>query len=58
MFTLTINTDNAAFEGDNRNYEVASILDTVVAKLNDGETSGVCRDANGNKVGEWKLEED
>lgn len=56
MFTLKIDTDNAAFSED-PGYEVASILKKIVQKLERGETEGVAMDTNGNKVGRWELEE-
>lgn len=49
-FTLTINTDNAAFE-DEGEYEVANILRKAAEIVEDGEDSFVLRDVNGNKVG-------
>lgn len=53
MFTLTIKTDNTAFEdpGD----ECAKILRAVVGKLEDGHRNGVLFDTNGNRVGKWAL---
>jgi hypothetical protein len=55
MFTLTIKTDNAAFEGDPAN-EVARILLAAAAKLLHGGTSFNLTDINGNKVGSCELE--
>ena len=56
-FVLTINTDNAAFEGGNLAIEIARILrklaDTVERELLASEGFSVAlRDVNGNKVGE------
>lgn len=55
MFTLTINTDNAAFAID-PGAEIARILHTVGDRLINGNTAGgnVC-DINGNTVGEWEI---
>jgi hypothetical protein len=57
MFTLKINTDNAAFgeRGAEKAAEVAMILRRVVGELLGENLSGRCRDANGNAVGEWSL---
>ena len=54
MFTVRIDTDNAAFE-DYPTEEVARILDRIAGDLREGEESGVCRDINGNTVGGWEL---
>ena len=55
MFSLSFTTDNAAFDGDERYMESGRILADVASKVADGQTSGVCRDSNGNRVGEWVL---
>ena len=54
MFTLTIQTDNAAFE-DAPGEEVARILEETAAKLRNMAQSGNLRDINGNKVGTFEL---
>lgn len=49
---LFITLSNAAFEGDNKNYEVARILDVAGSKFASGELREfVLRDVNGNTVG-------
>ena len=53
-FILTIDSDNAAFEG-NPADEVARILRDVVVKLELGTERGTCTDYNGNKVGKFEL---
>lgn len=54
-FVLEINNlDNAAFEGDNREHEVARILREVAFKVKAFPGNclpGNCRDENGNTVG-------
>jgi len=69
MFTLTIKTDNAAFdtEGGNadrqapagRNAEVARILREVATALDDGRDFGTTGrtilDSNGNTVGRARF---
>lgn len=56
MFTLTIETDNAAFEFA-PGAEVARILRTLADHIDPDqrEETGRVRDANGNTVGNWKL---
>ena len=60
MFTLTIETDNAAFgEPDLCAHEIARIL-TKAAKdvqrvLDAPPTTMILRDVNGNRVGRWSF---
>lgn len=54
MFTLTINTDNAAFE-DAPGEEVARILEATASRLRNLAQSGNLRDFNGNAVGSFEL---
>ena len=52
MITLTIRTDNAAFQDGNRAAEVARILRHVAARIEAiGSPAGILRDSNGNPVG-------
>jgi len=55
VFQITFTTDNAAFEGDELFMESGRILAHVAERVADGQTSGLCRDNNGNRVGEWTL---
>lgn len=55
MFTLTIETDNAAFEETPRD-EIFAILEHVKARVLLGYDTDICRDTNGNRVGEWRLD--
>lgn len=67
MFTLRINTDNAAFFDDEDNHdpgrEVANILRTIAARIEHGAISEAeswemhLNDTNGNKVGIARFEE-
>jgi len=64
MFTVTISTDNAAFEGESLRPEIARILEKVagqVRTLPEGwdavdEWQRAILDINGNVVGRWELE--
>ena len=53
MFSLTFNTDNAAFEA--MDWEVTRILREVANKVENGRTVGACIDINGNVIGSWEL---
>ncbi len=62
-FTLTINTDNAAFEGDNAATEIARVLNYLANQLEIGR--GIISpmplfDTNGNRVGQvfWDRADD
>lgn len=59
-FTLTIDTDNAAFEDADRNTELARILRKTAKALEDYPNflAGNVRDLNGNTVGRWELKKD
>jgi len=52
-FKLNIKTDNAAFDGDNRDAEVVRILREIAANIEQGREAGVVRDINGNRVGTY-----
>lgn len=52
MITITIRTENAAFQAEQRAIEVARILRTLADRLLGGECLPEnLRDANGNHVG-------
>ena len=58
MFTFEIETSNAAFRDDDGEVDgtvVADMLDQVSTLLNQGFTSGVAYDFNGNPAGSWSL---
>ena len=57
MFTVKINTDNAAYT-DSPEYEIASNLEAIVEDLKFGARRGRVMDHNGNTVGTWELSED
>jgi hypothetical protein len=56
MFTLNFETDNAAFENFPE-AEIARILDSVRAVVEEGCTSGRVFDINGNKVGTFEFKQ-
>lgn len=53
MFTLSIKTDNAAFEDPNA--EVARILRDAAERVEQGFSRGLLRDINGNTVGDFDF---
>lgn len=57
MFTLKINTDNAAFDDSDKELEIARILKEVIRDLESGDylKRYTIRDINGNIVGEYEL---
>lgn len=64
MFTLTINTDGAAFavESNDEHHgtpdpapELARLLEIAALHLRDGRTGGTLTDRNGNRVGSFAL---
>ena len=58
-FKIEMNTDNAAFDGDDyvRGTEVAAILRCVANEIEMGRGSGPVFDINGNRVGNYKMED-
>jgi hypothetical protein len=54
MFELKIKTGGAAFQDDCSHQELRRLLKCIEALLEDGITSGVLVDINGNRVGEWR----
>ena len=72
MFELKISTGNAAYRSDfeedyneetnsydidRYNRELIRNLKEIIEKLENGYTEGSVYDINGNKSGEWKLED-
>ena len=57
MLTVSIETDNAAFDDDAEGActESARILRVIAGALEAGALSGKARDINGNTVGNWEL---
>jgi hypothetical protein len=58
MFTLTITTNNATFEGGARDHEIARLLRDVATRIEtiDHPNRGSLFDTNGNRVGKWELQ--
>lgn len=55
-FKLNIETDNEAFDEDwKMRNSLEGILENVINKIDEGHTEGICRDINGNNVGDWSI---
>lgn len=52
---IRINMDNAAFDGDNRNEELARILRDLAKHIEGGNTERTVMDSNGNRLGTFKI---
>lgn len=50
-FRVEIETDSAAFDDDGAGHEVARILRKLAERIENGHTSAILRDVNGNRVG-------
>ena len=53
-FRMEVQLDNAAYDPDTWELELAANLRDVASKVWD-HNSGKIRDSNGNTVGEWKI---
>jgi len=52
---IEFKSGNAAFDADPQG-ETLTIVDKVRERISDGVRDGICRDTNGNRVGEWYLD--
>lgn len=60
MFKLEFSISEAMQDGDELPdvCEVADVIGFVQEKVNDGFTSGLVTDKDGNEVGSWNLDND
>ena len=63
MLNISIGTGNAVFRDDEDRFdpyyggfEIQRILTEIAIQIQNGNESGYCMDANGNKVGKWTLD--
>lgn len=61
-FSFNVQCNNAAFEGPERQHEIARMLSVAAEEVSlrgiQPGDSFVARDVNGNKVGEYALTDD
>jgi len=55
MLKVKILTQNEAFSGENKWYELARILKYVAQQVEDGHPGKTIQDINGNTVGAFKI---
>jgi hypothetical protein len=55
---IQFSTDNAAFEDNGREEEIARILRRIADKIESGAVAGTARDSNGNRVGTFEVAPD
>lgn len=58
MFQLEIDTDNAAFDTFNLEFEVARLLRASAHAFYNGKRQGSLLDSNGNAVGKFEYVSD
>lgn len=55
MFSLSFETDNAAFDDGNAENEIARILRGIAETVHRTD-GGLIHDVNGNQIGTWDYE--
>jgi len=56
-FELKFDMGNSAFEEDNAEVEILTILKNISKKVENGQTYGPIKDTNGNTIGHWSYGE-
>lgn len=59
-FKMEVDLGNAAFHDDGRldpGYELSRIICDASDAVGEGYWTGRCIDANGNHVGDWRIEQ-
>lgn len=54
MFSIKIDTKNAAFAGGYKEEEIARLLEEIAFRVRNGILTGLIYDINGNFVGNFK----
>ena len=54
---IEFDTSNAAFQDDDKDMEIATIMKDVTNKIYDGFQEGRIHDSNGNRIGYWSTKE-
>lgn len=60
MMKIEFTTTSAAFMPDNggsKEYEITRILQKIIDDVENGVEHGPIMDINGNKIGQWVIEE-
>ena len=52
---IEVQMDNAAFDGQNSELELAGILRDLAQRVEEGDRERVLMDSNGNRVGLFKI---
>lgn len=58
MFTLQFDMRGDAFAGNTYDAEIARILEEVCDSVMAGYFGGPILDVNGNRIGQWEIEEE
>jgi hypothetical protein len=53
---IEINLDNEAYKDNSE--EIQENLENIIVKLNWGDTNGIIFDSNGNKTGQWRIDDE
>lgn len=56
VFSMQLDSENAAFTEEGGQYEVARLLRHVAERIDAGADCGLLTDYNGNRVGRWEFE--
>lgn len=56
-FQIRFKLTGAAFEDENRIEETARILRGIAERIDAGRDSGTVHDINGNRIGEWSMDD-
>ena len=54
-FTMEVELENAAFDGNPRTELSVILADVIVRVVKSENVVGTCMDSNGNTVGGWKI---
>ena len=57
-FNLKFSVENSAFEGNDRPLEIARILRKLAEGFEEGQPDNLVRDINGNRVGQWFMDDE
>ena len=58
QFKVEINLDNDAYQNGYMAQELSRAMQFIASEINIGSTRGNVRDSNGNKTGQWIIEDE